>query len=142
MFSRLAGTAPTPLTPFRQLEVPDILILEREQISTAALRELVDRFFGDMVKFFVDVERGIAAVGGNLHADAEALLLERGSRQDDLWGGNYFPGLGPGACIEYTSLINIRPAQGNRGMQIQDQATQARVRAITFRLIGEGEALQ
>ncbi|MGI9038214.1 MAG: DUF5674 family protein [Gemmatimonadota bacterium] len=54
---------------------PDIILLT-ERIAASDLRILVDRFFEDMVKYVVDVERGIAAVGGELHADAEALLLE------------------------------------------------------------------
>jgi hypothetical protein len=102
---------------------------------------MLDRFFEDMVKYVVDVERGVAAVGGELHADAEALLLEDGSRQQDLWGANYYPGRGPDACIEYTSLINLRPAQGNRSMEVEDSEVRERVREATFRLIGRGEGL-
>ena len=73
-----------------------------------------------MVKYVVDVERGIVAIGGEMHADAEAALLEAGSRQADLWGANYYPGRGRDGCIEYTSLINIRPGAGNRGMELLD----------------------
>lgn len=58
---------------------PDIVLLN-DRIAPEALRHLVARFFEDMVKYVVDVERGVAAVGGELHADAEALLLEDGSR--------------------------------------------------------------
>jgi hypothetical protein len=119
---------------------PDIVVLT-ELIASDTLRTLLDRFFEDMVKYVVDVERGIAAVGGELHADAEALLLEDGSRQQDLWGANYYPGRGPDECIEYTSLINIRPAQGNRSMEVEDREMRERVRETTFRLIGRGEAL-
>jgi hypothetical protein len=89
----------------------------------------------------VDVARSIAAVGGELHADEEALLLEQGSRQENLWGANYYPGKGPEDCIEFTSLINIRPAHGNRSMLIEDEAVRAKVRAITHSLIGRGEPL-
>ena len=94
-----------------------------------------------MVKYVVDVESGVLAVGGEMHADAEEILLEEGSRQPDLWGANYYPGRGREECIEYTSLINIRPAQGNRSMEIQDPAVRERVRELTFARIGEGEAL-
>jgi hypothetical protein len=110
-------------------------------MAPATLRVLVDRFFEDMVKFVVDVEREIIAVGGELHADAEALLLDAGSRQEALWGANYFPRRGAADCIEFTSLINIRPAQGNRSMEIQDESVRARVRELTLRLIGEGAPL-
>lgn len=119
---------------------PDIIILN-DRIATDDLRTLVERFFEDMVKFVVDVERDVAAVGGELHADAEALLLEDGSRQQDLWGANYYPGRAPDDCIEYTSLINIRPAQGNRSMELEDQGLREKIQDMTFRLIGQGEAL-
>ena len=94
-----------------------------------------------MVKLVVDVRRGVVAIGGELHADAEALLLEQGSRQEDLWGANYFPGLGPERSIEFTALINIRPARGNRSMEIQSQEARDGVRRLVTAIVGEGEAL-
>jgi hypothetical protein len=119
---------------------PDIVMIE-SRIEPAELTRLVHLHFDDMVKYVVDVERRVAAVGGELHADAEHLLLQSGSLQPDLWGANYYPGQGPDECIEYTSLINIRPAQGNRGMLIADPLIRERVREITFALLGEGEPL-
>lgn len=121
--------------------MPDIVILEQKPLESSTLRVLLDRFFEDMVKYVVDVEREVAAVGGELHADGEALLLEQGSLLEDLWGANYYPGLGEDACIAYTSLINIRPSQDNRSMEIEDETVRARVREVTFRLIGRGEPL-
>ena len=121
-------------------DFPDIVIVER-RIEPAELARLVLLHFEDMVKYVVDVERRVAAVGGELHADAEQLLLQSGSRQADLWGANYHPGRGPEECIEYTSLINIRPAQGNRSMLVADPGLRERIREITFVLIGEGEPL-
>ena len=119
----------------------DIVIVRNERLPPEELRRLVGLYFEDMVKYVVDVARGVAAVGGEMHADAEQALLEDGSVQSDLWGANYYPGRGEDACFEYTSLINIRPAQGNRSMEIQDPAVRERVRELTFALIGEGEAL-
>lgn len=119
---------------------PDIVIVER-RLEPAELARLVLLHFEDMVKYVVDLERRLAAVGGELHADAEQLLLQSGSRQADLWGANYYPGRGPEECIEYTSLINIRPTQGNRGMLIADLDLRVRIREITFALLGEGEPL-
>jgi len=122
-------------------EEPEIFLVD-SRLDPARLRRLVAAHFEDMVKYVVDVERAVAAVGGELHADEEALLLEHGSRQEDLWGANYYPGRGPEDCIEYTSLINIRPAQGNRGMFIEDELLRERVREVTFALIGRGEPLE
>jgi hypothetical protein len=120
---------------------PPAIVLVESRLDLSELRRLVEAHFEDMVKYVVDIERAIAAVGGELHADEEALLLEQGSRQDDLWGANYYPVKGPDGCIEYTSLSNIRPAQGNRSMVIEDEAVRERVQEITFSLIGRGEPL-
>jgi hypothetical protein len=112
--------------------VPDVVLLT-ERIDAGPLRVLMARFFTDMVKFVADVERSVIAVGGELHSDAGAVLLENGSRQQDLWGANYYPGRGPDDCFEYTALINIRPSRGNRSMEIEDPVTRERVRDLAFR---------
>jgi hypothetical protein len=119
---------------------PPIVLLAR-RIDPLALNRLVQDVFHDLVKFVADVERGRVAVGGELQADAELVLLEDGSQLEDLWGANYHPGRGREGCIESTSLINIRPARDNPGMEIADPATRERIRAPTFNLIGEGEPL-
>lgn len=121
-------------------ETPGIVVVEHS-IAPLELRRLVDLYFGDMVKIVVDVRRRVAAVGGELHADAEQVLLSQGSAQADLWGANYYPGQGAEGCIEYTALINIRPSQGNRSMEIEDAETRRSVRDITHALVGRGEEL-
>lgn len=126
-------------TPMNENQ-PDILILDRK-IEQTELARLTDLFFGDMVKYVVDIEKRTLAVGGELHADAEQFLLQAGSRQADLWGANYYPGKGREDCIEYTSLINIRPSQDNRGMEVMDPAIREQIRDITYALLGEGEPL-
>jgi hypothetical protein len=118
----------------------EILVLS-EPIDRVALLRIVQNTFGDMAKYVVDVERDLIAIGGQLHADAEQELLDRGSSQPDLWGANYYPGRGRDGCIEFTALINVRPAQGNAGMEVQDEGLRQRIRTLTFRLIGEGGAL-
>jgi hypothetical protein len=122
------------------MDAPSI-VLVRDRILPAELRRMAEAFFVDMVKHVVDVERGVAAVGGELHVDAADLLLDDGSLQEHLWGANYFPGRGPDDCVEYVSLINIRPAHGNRSMEVEDPATRARILELTAALIGTGEAL-
>lgn len=119
---------------------PEIIVVTA-RIDPQELARLTSAFFEDMVKYVVDIERGVVAVGGELHADAEEVLLAGGSLQADLWGANYYPGRGVDGCIEYTSLINIRPAQGNRSMVVQDPDICREIRELTFALIGEGELL-
>lgn len=117
------------------------IVVLRRRIERPELARLVAAHFGDMVKLVVDVRRLVVAVGGELHADAEQLLLEQGSRQADLWGANYYPGRGAEDYIEYTALINIRPSQGNPSMEIQDASTREAVRSIVERWVGRGEEL-
>ena len=60
---------------------PDILLVDHGRIDPAELARLVRLFFGDMVKYVVDIESRSAAVGGELHADAEQItfaLIGRG----------------------------------------------------------------
>ena len=121
--------------------LPGIIVLESQRVETTELARLVRLYFGDMVKLVVDLERGVIALGGEFHADAEELLLGQGSEQTDLWGANYYPGRGPEQCIEYTALINIRPSQDNRAMEVQDLAVRAQMRDLIVSLVGEGEAL-
>ncbi len=85
---------------------------------------------GDMVKVVVDITRHVMTIGGELHADGEALLLEDGSQQENLWGANVYPAAAGDARVEYTSLINIRPRQGNRSQEIQSEEMRNKVRAI------------
>lgn len=117
------------------------ILVVSKRLAPAELARFIGNPFSDMVKFVVDVDRKILAVGGHLHADAEALLLERGSRPESLWGGNYFPGRCEDECIAYGSMINVRPAQGSRGMDVQDPAVRERMRQVVFALIGRGEPL-
>lgn len=89
----------------------------------------------DMVKVVVDVQRKILALGGALHADGEQVLLDDGSQQDNLWGANIYPKKSGDAQIEYTSLINIRPRQGNRSQSIQDPAIREAVASVIRTLL-------
>lgn len=91
--------------------------------------------FGNLVKAVVDVERKIMAVDGELHADEEALLLENGSRQENLWGINIYPELDGPDRVEFDSIINIRPSQGNRSRGVEDPAIREKITQIVNNLV-------
>ena len=89
------------------------------------------------VKAVVDVHRGIMAVDAELHADQETCLLQGGSRQADLWGINLYPDrYGSPDFVEFDSMINVRPAQGNRSRSVEDAGLKERIRAIVDQWIG------
>ena len=93
--------------------------------------------FGDMVKAVVDVDRGVMAVSGELHSDEEAMLLEDGSRQSDLWGINLYPNESGVDWIEFDSMINVRPSQGNRSRGVEDEDVREAIRRVVANLVGE-----
>jgi hypothetical protein len=68
--------------------------------------------FGNMIKAVVDVNRELIAVDAELHSDLEALLLEDGSKQKNIWGINLYPDMHGEELVKFDSLINIRPSQG------------------------------
>jgi hypothetical protein len=118
-----------------------VVLVSEGPMHPRELGRLADLHFEDGVKYVVDVERGIAAVGGEKHADGQRLLLANGSRQADLWGATYWPGRGRDECAELSAPINQRPADGNQGSEIQNPATRRRVLELTWSLIGDGEEL-
>jgi hypothetical protein len=91
--------------------------------------------FGDMVKAVVDVDEGIMALDAELHADEEEALLRQGSRQASLWGINLYPDMPEGDWIEFDSMINLRPAQGNRSRGVDDPGLRERITELVDRLV-------
>lgn len=83
------------------------------------------------MKLAVDIEQGMVAGGGELHADCEAVLLENGSEQENIWGADWVP---VGREVRYESFINIRPRQNNPAMAIQNAEIRFRVEKIVREL--------
>jgi hypothetical protein len=91
--------------------------------------------FGNMVKAVVDIEKQIMAVDGDLHADEEALLLNNGSKNENLWGINLYPELSGDDWIEFDSMINLRPSHNNRTRGVDDPSIQRNIIAIVNKLV-------
>jgi hypothetical protein len=107
----------------------------KDHISFADLKILAQERFGDMVKAVVDIEKAIMAVGGDLHSDQEALLLDQGSKQDDLWGLNIYVEEPRESWLELDSMINLRPAQGNKSRTIENEEVKSKIAAIVNNLV-------
>ena len=104
----------------------------REPATPDQIAEMLEEL-ENYIKLAVDVQLGTLAGGGALHADCEAALLEAGSQQRDVWGADWIPATRE---VRYESLINLRPLQGNRSMELNDEALREKVREITVRLLG------
>lgn len=91
---------------------------------------------GSYIKLAVDVRQGIVVGGGEYHADCEEVLLEQDSHQEDIWGADWYP---ESRTVTFGALINIRPRQGNRAMEVQDRGLRARIEQVV-RAVFEGRA--
>ena len=81
-----------------------------------------------------DMRLGAMAVGWELHTDEEAMMLDAGSEQADLWGINlYAAEYGATGWLEFDSMMNVRPGPGNRSRSVDDPAVQRRIVAIIER---------
>jgi hypothetical protein len=105
------------------------------RVTVNELDEMAAAMFGDLVKAVVDLRREVMALDAELHADEEAFLMEQGSRQADLWGINLYPALQGDERVEFDSMINLRPSQGNRSRGIEDPALRARILELVSRLV-------
>ncbi|MBI3596555.1 MAG: hypothetical protein HY203_05315 [Nitrospirae bacterium] len=103
----------------------------REKATARQIQEMLESL-SVYIKVAVDIRLGILAGGGILHADCEALLLEAESRQEDIWGADWIP---DEREVRFEALINIRPRQGNRSMEIQDPDIRAKVEKIVRDLL-------
>ena len=106
------------------------ILIVREPIDKETLDVLAKEWHVSLVKGVADISRTIVALGGEWHMDANNLLIENGSEQKNLWGFNLYQKEYGDKAIEYNSLINIRPMQGNRSMEIMDEEIRAAVRKV------------
>ena len=107
------------------------ILIIREPATTDQIDEMMQTL-GSYIKLAVDVERGILAGGGELHADCEQALLDDCSQQAEIWGADWYPHTHE---VGFEALINIRPRQQNFGLEIQDPALRERVEKIVRRLL-------
>lgn len=111
------------------------MIIVKDKITISELNEMSAKMFGNLIKAVVDIEKGIMAVDADLHADEESLLMENGSAQKDLWGINIYPKQEGEDFIEFDSMINLRPSQGNRSRGVEDAEIRKKILEIANKLI-------
>jgi hypothetical protein len=107
----------------------------RNKITKSELDELAKEFYVEMIKGVADIERSIMALGGEWHIDANQILIEDGSSQENLWGFNVYLNKAKEEKLEYNSLINIRPGQGNRNMEIESEEIRKKISEIVNNLM-------
>ncbi|MCX5686452.1 MAG: DUF5674 family protein [Candidatus Omnitrophica bacterium] len=106
-----------------------------QTITISELKQMAASLFGNMVKAVVDVDRELVAVDAELHSDLEALLLENGSKQKNLWGINFYPEMSGDNFVEFDSMINMRPSQNNRSRGVENEAMRKKIIEIAVKRV-------
>lgn len=81
-------------------------ILKIDHIPTKDELIKLTEEFPDYIKLTADIDKEILYGGSRLHADAEKILLNNGSLQDNIWGGGVNLST---KKIECYAILNIRP---------------------------------
>jgi hypothetical protein len=103
----------------------------RQRATEKEIREMLEEL-ETYIKLAVDVERNILGGGGEYHADCEEVLLEDGSRQENIWGADWYP---ESRTVGFGALINIRPQQDNRGMEIENPRLREKIETVVRTLL-------
>jgi len=108
----------------------------KDAITRAELRALAHEQYGDIIKAVVDVNTGVVGVGGELHVDIQSILIEKeGARGDTTWGINLYLDKTGDDFIEFDSMINLKPALGNKTRGVEDETIRQKIREIVDRVV-------
>ena len=67
--------------------------------------------YSEYIKITADVDNEIVVIGGEYHADAEKILVDKfDSKRSDIWGGGFNITTGE---YEVNAMLNLKPATNN-----------------------------
>ena len=109
----------------------------KDKITLSELSKMAKNMFDNLIKAVIDIDKKIMVVDAPMHSDEEAELIKSGSKQVNLWGINLYPEKPGKDFVEFDSMINIKPNQGNRSRGIDDSAIQKKIIKIVRKLVKE-----
>lgn len=107
----------------------------KEKIYSAQLKEMAEKMFGNLVKGVVDIQREIMALDGELHVDLAELLVNNGSKGENLWGINIYPEITGDDWLEFDSMINLKPQANNRTRGVENPEIRKKIKDIIIKFI-------
>ena len=84
------------------------------------VRALATEWYGTMIKGTVDIVENKVAIGGDYHLETYELLIKDGSNHANIWGFNIRFDEGGKDLLEFDSLVNIKPALGNKSRSVEN----------------------
>ncbi len=82
-------------------------------------------------KAVADIKQEILSIDCEFHIDCADELIKNGSEIKSLWGFNIYSDF----RLDFVSLINIRPADNNRSMEIQIPEIRGKIEEIFKKFI-------
>jgi hypothetical protein len=107
-----------------------IIILDRK--ITPQEFEQAREIYPDYIKTVVDIERNLLAVGGEYHIDCEEVLIQNGSKPENLFGGGFRIST---MEIEYMAMSNYKPALGKITYEIMDPMVRSKLKELTEKFL-------
>lgn len=102
-----------------------------KQINKNEIKELAKEIGGFYIKVVVDIENEVLVAGAKMHVDEEEILLEKGGRQENLWGGGYDLET---KQVTFDSIINNKPGI-NSSSDILDSGVRKKFQSVVRRLL-------
>ena len=103
-----------------------IIVLNRK--ITAEEFEQAREVYNDYIKTVIDVEKDIIAIGGEFHIDCEEILIEQGSKLENLYGGGYRVSTKE---IEYMAMSNYKPSLNKTTYEVTDPRIREKIYNLT-----------
>ncbi|MEK7459861.1 MAG: DUF5674 family protein [Patescibacteria group bacterium] len=112
----------------------NIKILENK-INIEEVKKMADFWYGTMIKGTVDIEGERVALGGDYHIESSEMLINTGSKFENVWGFNIRFEENPEGVLEFDSMVNIKPNLGNRSRSINNEEIVKKATGIIYKFI-------
>lgn len=103
------------------------MILTKTEPFTKEEIEKLQEAHGSYIKAVIDLSKKICSAGPSVHRESEIILLESGSEHENVWGGGIITDTKE---ITFTSMINVRPTEGNESNTIENETIRSQYEAL------------
>lgn len=104
-----------------------MIITKTKPFNLEEIEKLKEQFIV-YVKTVIDIDNKICCAGMDRHFEGEQILLDKGSKQQSIWGGGIDLETKE---IDFNSFINIRPLDNNTKNEIQSEEIKAKYKKLT-----------
>jgi hypothetical protein len=104
-----------------------VIIVLNKKITPKQLKQARE-IYSDYIKTAIDIEKNILAVGGEFHIDCENVLINQGSKLQNLYGGGYRISTSE---VEYMAMSNFKPNLGKTTYEIMDDKIRKQLYNLT-----------